>query len=757
VGLTTTEDLEAIERTAAAALEDEVGRVEADLDATEAPDEAPEEATGIANPVRVAVAIAFPVTAAALMVGGIYSGAGARIYGTVAGLLGVGLALLASRSRRPFVTNASIGAGVFAIGLLMVVPAGAGHVFSVSSDVSQASHNSSLLRPPVPLTPGWQAVIGWLLGTVGFAAGWTAIKLRRGPLGLLVPIPVAAVAAISVPKDAQVASGIVTLALFAVGLGLLFSAQQASESEERVPLSYELRKAARSIPLIALITAGLFGLSQAHFLFPKPAIDPAQQPQRPKTVPLTKTPDRVLFEVESSISGPWRMGSLDVYDGADWRLPPFGESKLKPVPRSGIVDPDLTPGIQATFTTAGIAGTVLPGLPNTAGVVANGPRLAFDKRTGTVRVAQGAVQAGLTYTLAAPGVPSIEELEKLNFQVPKDLQPFAQMPTPMPRAVADLVAKAPTTNKWDEFDYLRTWILDNVTASGAGTPKSVTADRVADMIAGSKQGSPFEIVAAQAMLGRWIGLPSRIGYGFDGGDQVNGKFQVRPRNGATFVEVWFPGFKWLPVIGTPKLAKPTVGDTSLQQTDPNVQASNDISVSIFVPTDLVPRGVLAENLRTAFLVLVLLIVLAFVTYLLLPLYSKAATRSRRRAAARASGPRARIALAYAEWRDSAADFGVGHPTDTPLQFLTRFAEDDEHSALAWLVTRALWGDLQGVIDETTAADAEELSKALQRRLAGAQPMTSRLVARLSRTSMRNSYAPDTDLTTNRSNADADAA
>jgi hypothetical protein len=125
--------------------------------------------------------------------------------------------------------------------------------------------------------------------------------------------------------------------------------------------------------------------------------------------------------------------------------------------------------------------------------------------------------------------------------------------------------------------------------------------------------------------------------------------------------------------------------------------------------------------------------------------SKAVIRSRRRSAAEAAGLRARVALAYAEWRDFATDFGFRHGTDTPLMFLDRFVEDREHTELAWLVTRVLWGDLQDVVDIDHVVAAEELSRTLRRRLAAAQPATVRTVAIFSRLSLRHPYAPETDL------------
>jgi hypothetical protein len=128
---------------------------------------------------------------------------------------------------------------------------------------------------------------------------------------------------------------------------------------------------------------------------------------------------------------------------------------------------------------------------------------------------------------------------------------------------------------------------------------------------------------------------------------------------------------------------------------------------------------------------------------------KSLVRGRRREAARAAGPRARIALAYAEWRDLATDFGYPHATDTPLMFLERFVDDAEHAELAWLTTRAIWGDLRTSVTDDHAAAAEELSRALRQRLSSSQPATMRFVAAVSRLSLRDPYAPETDLTRKR--------
>ena len=514
--------------------------------------------------------------------------------------------------------------------------------------------------------------------------------------------------------------------------------------------------------MIGGITLALILLSQTSFLFPDPQIDPAEEPQKPKTVPITEVEDRPLFEVRNPaggqlvISGPWRMGSLDVYDGRDWRLPAFNDQRLADLPDDGIVDRELflRRGIQAEFKVLGLGGAALPTPPNSVAIQAEGPKLQHDPVTGTFRVASAQAPSGLRYKVAASSLPEIEELRASAEPLPPEIEPYLAIPDPPP-VVRTLLEEAASkfTNAWDRFDFLRTHVLDEVTAVGPGQPVSITAGRAQEILGDTLEASPFEIVALQAMLARWTGVPSRIGYGFDGGENVGDVLVIRPVHGASFVEVYFPGFKWLPVIGTPKQAKPTVGsDPSLQNLDPAILPSNDIAVQIYLPVLLEPPSQFADLVKRGLLVATAAALLIGGLYVGLPVARKARVRSRRRAAARRDGPRARIALSYAEWRDHAADHGYRWHTDTPLRFQERFVDDPEHTELAWLTTRALWGDLRAGCDDELAAHAEELSRALRRRLSQAQPATMRFVAGVSRVSLRDPFAPGADLTEDRRRA-----
>lgn len=103
---------------------------------------------------------------------------------------------------------------------------------------------------------------------------------------------------------------------------------------------------------------------------------------------------------------------------------------------------------------------------------------------------------------------------------------------------------------------------------------------------------------------------------------------------------------------------------------------------------------------------------------------------------------ARILAAYAEFRDRAYDLNVGDQRAAPLEFLAEVAPDLEHEELAWLVTRALWGDLRRDLRTEDAEAAEEMASSVGSRLAGAQTAVNRVLAGIARASLRSPYTYD---------------
>jgi hypothetical protein len=303
-------------------------------------------------------------------------------------------------------------------------------------------------------------------------------------------------------------------------------------------------------------------------------------------------------------------------------------------------------------------------------------------------------------------------------------------------------AEAATDNDWDKLEFLRTAYRDTVTATGQGLPVAIPPKRIEDMFTGSKEASPYEFIAAQALIARWAGIPARIGYGFDRGEKPEGSQvrEFRPRHGASWLEVYFQGHGWFPITGLPKKAKTSTGGGPQQEGD--ILPSDDIAVQLYIPLRVPPKGVLLKQIQAVVLIVLPFAIVIGLIWLLWPAVYKARRRAKRRAWAQSAGRAARIAVAYTDLRDQATDLGVGDPYATPLAYVTKVVPDEEHRELAWLVTRTLWGDLRNEITDNEVFAAEELSRSIRRRLFEAQPFTIRGISVVSRLSLRNPYAPE---------------
>jgi hypothetical protein len=173
-----------------------------------------------------------------------------------------------------------------------------------------------------------------------------------------------------------------------------------------------------------------------------------------------------------------------------------------------------------------------------------------------------------------------------------------------------------------------------------------------------------------------------------------------------------------------------------------VLPSTDIAVEVFVPVEVKNPRLLFEQIRAVVVALSPFVAGLLLLWLCFPLACRVLRRRRRERWADAMGPRARIAVAYAELRDAATDLSVGDPFATPLEFLSRVQEDGEHRELAWLVSRTMYGDLGHTASDEDADAAELMAASLRRRLSQAQPFQVRAVALLSKGSLLRPYTDE---------------
>jgi hypothetical protein len=714
----------------------------AELDASEPATASPPEPVDASSDVEVAAPLGRPLAvatlssaAAAMMAGGIFGSWPARITALLGVVIGIVWTWYCIRRPKNILLKQPLVVVVaFAAGLLSLLPAegGPAQVFSL---MRSAVSSGQLLRPPVPFDPGWRPVLLLLFSLLAFATAWVATALRRPQLALVLPLPVLALAAISQPRDGQFTAGMLGFVPVLIALGLLFGGDRDAVSD--LGAAFEIRRALKSAPLVIGGVVLLIVLGNSSFLFPKPVFDPVQKPQKPKSIPLGKVRDRVLFTISGPINGPWKIGDLDTYSGDYWLLPPFDQTDAAPPP-DGVVEKSGSRKVTVTFKTGDLGSTsVLPGVVSPRKIDIRGADVVYNARTGTFRIPDGRVPQGLSYQMSLPTYPTGPELQAAPPLTDRVDPGLLKAPAPPP-AVQKLLDRAPR-NAWLRLDYLRKALNDVVIASGAGDPSQpVSPAKVQAILAGDHLASPYQIVATEALLARWAGVPSRIGYGFDGVNLEHGQKTVRPKNAANWLEVYFQGHGWVPLIGNPPRAqsnlKPDKNARVLK-----VATATNVAVQIYIPVEVPDLRLLYQQIRHIVFVTLPFVGGALLLYLVTPSLRRAQRRRKRRLWARRQGLREEVAVEYAELRDLANDLNIGDVFDTPLEFLDRVAPDEELAELAWLVTRCTYGDM---IEAVTADDVEaarDMAQSCRKRMFNAQPLQSRALAFLSRASLRDPY------------------
>jgi len=712
------------------------------------------------RPVPVALAslaAGLATAAAGFMTAGMFEGVLPRFVGLLGALIGAGIVGVSYRTKSPSILQYLALPILMVVGAILVIPDATGGTANLPGLVAEAVRDGGLSQPPVPFAPGWRFILVVLVGVLGSGSAALSISLNRPKLGILLPVPFIFATALAQPADATVLSSIVALALAIGAMSVAFGADLAKEGATSG--NFEARRLLRGGAVLLAVAIALAGLSQLGFLFPDVEDDQIIEPQRPEIPP--PAPDRELFTAELPITIPMRLGVLDVYglEEQAWLTPPFRRSRLAEVGGDGVVpllgndggesatilEPPLgedAETMEVTFTISDVPGRIVPNVQNPLEVHIQGPTgIEYDPRTQAFQVTDSRARSGTTYTVVMPTPPDTRQLVAAP-PAPERMLEFLVAPEP-PVAIEELLAAAPTTNLFDRLQFVRNAFYTSVIASGAGDPVDVPPSRVVEMLEGGK-GTPYEITAAEVLLARWAGVPSRIGYGYYGGDEVEGQphtLSIRPVHGAMWLEAYFEGHGWVPIVGTPPQAQASLSEDE-QREDPSISATDELALLVYVPIKLDTIQLLFEVVRFW---LYRLAPAALGAGLLLAFYPagiKAARRARRRRWARRIGPAERIAVAYAELRDLANDYNFGDPQHTPLEFLHDLAPDAEHRELAWLVSRAMWGDLSRDLRPQDAESGEELATSIAKRLRRANNGLPWMIALASRASLKQPWTTE---------------
>jgi transglutaminase-like putative cysteine protease len=398
---------------------------------------------------------------------------------------------------------------------------------------------------------------------------------------------------------------------------------------------------------------------------------------------LTRGADIDLLTVRTTDPAPsyLRLTVLNRFDGGAWR--PAGRD----IPRSQraegtIADP---PGLEAGVPTRKVTSTIdvsefftsrwLP-TPYPASSVRAPGDWRYDRSTlDFISAADGQTTAGLSYRVQSLQVtPTAAQLAD-SAAAPLSLYtPNTDLPRDFPPAVRRLASNVTEgrATRFEQAVALQQWFREDggfryslERSSGNGTDDLLTFLGTGR---DSRVGYCEQFAAAMAVMGRTLGIPSRVAVGFlrpnDTGEDT---WTYSTHDLHAWPEMYFGGVGWVRFEPTPQdrtgSALPPYTTQRLPSAAPSASSSGpsaspsasrvDKTTNGQTPTASTPAGAGVGAARIAagagVLVLVLLLVLA-------PRTLRALVRRRRRSAA--SGPADVVEAGWAEIRDTALDLGI---------------------------------------------------------------------------------------------------
>ncbi|MEO5708281.1 MAG: DUF3488 and transglutaminase-like domain-containing protein [Nocardioidaceae bacterium] len=373
-----------------------------------------------------------------------------------------------------------------------------------------------------------------------------------------------------------------------------------------------------------------------------------------------------------------RITVLNSFDGSAWR-PASRDIPVKQRADGAVTRP---PGLDRTIETKDFKATItasenfrsrwLPAPYPVSSLQATGD-WRYDRSTlDFISAANNQTTAGLTYTLGGLDlVPSAAELADATPAPASVYTPNTALPRDLPQAVRTL-AKTITDSQPTKFEKavaLQQWFrvdggfrYSTERAAGNGTDDLV---RFLTKGKGGRVGYCEQFAASMALMGRTVGIPSRVAVGFLRPEQVaKNTYVYSSRDLHAWPEMYFGGVGWVRFEPTPQRAGSVPAYTT--QRVPQAAPSSSTSAPAAAPSlnriDRQADGAagLADQGSGSFLTspAALVTVGVLLLLVLLALAPRALRSMARRRRWSDPSPAALVEAAWDELRDTAVDLGV---------------------------------------------------------------------------------------------------
>ncbi|NUS51732.1 MAG: transglutaminase domain-containing protein [Nocardioidaceae bacterium] len=428
-----------------------------------------------------------------------------------------------------------------------------------------------LLTSMIPVEPQPDTVLVPVVASwaVGLIATEFAVRYRRVLLGYLGPMVLYGGSLYLVGPNA---SGLIWYALLFAGLAGLGLAVSAIEPAPEGTIT-ATQQGGKSVRLRAITTgaAGLAVLIGAVAVLGPVAggavtgapSDPRQYVVPPQlndidANPLIRiagwaqNPDQPLLTTNLSEDGRLRLAVMADYDGITWKVGSIYRAAGRVLaPPTSTLAP--TQEVTQKITIGELTGRLVPSVADPVRV--EGMRVAYDRETGTLMNPTGLVQ-GETYTVtsAEPQIP-VNRLATASTGSGESVARFLALPPEIPKELTDLATyledqgggpyqRATTLEQFMATHYA----FKAVMPSGHSLP-NLGFFLGAPPRGGGQQGTSEHFAATYAVIGRMLGLPTRVAVGFHA---KAGEYTVRGADALAWPEVWFEGAGWVPFDPMPQ-------------------------------------------------------------------------------------------------------------------------------------------------------------------------------------------------------------
>jgi transglutaminase-like putative cysteine protease len=517
----------------------------------------------------VPLALAGMLAVAGLTLARIYDGdlAGRLLVGAALGAVAVSMAVqrLPAWSAAPASLLGLAGYTLLAVRLSATGAGVAGPVPRLAGD-ALVNGIPRLLTATVPIQPQPDTVAVAVLATwlAGLAGAELALRARRTLLSYAAPVLLYAAALYVVGPNATVAYPLPLSFAALAAVGLAASAGDRAGGAPRLAPAQRATLRTRlaagagaALAAVIVLLAAVAPLVGAR-VDARPA-DPRRYVVPPRLDALDENPlarlsgwalnrDQHLFDV--ALSGPAaggtqpvRLAVLSDYDGVTWRVGATYRS-------AGRVLTGAQPARPATLaqkiTIAELGGRLLPAAAQPQRV--DGVRVAYDPATTTLAVPEG-LRPGLAYTVQSRP-PEVDVNLLPSADVPSGA-PVARFLALGPGLPAQLSRLAEQLSEGAGAPYQRAQAIEQFLAEHyqlvSDAPSGHAYPNLSFFLfgprgTGGQRGTSEQFAAAFAVLGRAVGLPTRVAVGF----RVRpGATEVRGGDAYAWPEVLFTGVGWV--------------------------------------------------------------------------------------------------------------------------------------------------------------------------------------------------------------------